>query len=343
MPEALPQLDMFSQGPPGVAPRPPGPEPVAVAAVPAKLSEWAAVLPSGLHLGTSSWSFPGWAGLVYGRKYSRERLARDGLAAYAQHPLFRTVGLDRGYYAPLTVDDYIRYCDVLPSGFRMLIKAHEHCTLPRFPAHPRYGTRRGRVNDRFLNPAYAQSAVVEPALLGLGEHLGPILFQFTPTDVDLFGGAQRFAERLHRFFAAMPRGPIYAVELRNTRLLTREYAAALRDTGVCHCINVYPGMPFPKDQALIGRTEEAPATVIRWMLHDGLAYEQARAAYDPFDRIVDDDPNTRRELAGLIHQAARARQPTFVIVNNKAEGSSPLSVARLAGVIAAGESLRASS
>ncbi len=334
MPEVLPQLDMFAQGPPGVAPPPRGPEPIAPAVVPAKLREWAGVLPPGLHLGTSSWSFPGWTGLVYGRKYSRERLARDGLAAYAKHPLMRTVGLDRSYYAPLTADDYIRYSEVLPAGFRMLIKAHEHCTLPRFPVHPRYGHHRGRANDRFLNPVYAQTAVVEPALLGLGENLGPILFQFSPTDIDLLGGAKRFAERLHRFFCHMPRGPTYAVELRNAPLLTRDYAAALCDTGVCHCINVYPGMPHARDQALIGRVAEAPAQVIRWMLHDGLSYEQARAAYDPFDRIIDDDPETRRELARLIDQAAKREQPSFVIVNNKAEGSSPLSVARLAGVVA---------
>lgn len=336
MPQAIPQLDMFAQGPPGVAPRPRGPEPVAPAEVPSKVHEWAASLPPEVHLGTSSWSFPGWAGLVYGRKYARERLAKDGLAAYAKHPLMRTVGLDRGYYAPLKVDDYIRYSEVLPPDFRMLIKAHEHCTLPRFPSHPRYGNVRGRANDRFLNAAYATSAVVEPALLGLGEHLGPILFQFSPTDIELFGGANRFADRLHEFFSNMPKGPLYAVELRNAPLLTRRYAAALRDTGVCHCINIYPGMPSATDQALIGRIDEGPAVVMRWMLHDDLTYEQARAAYDPFDRIVDDDPDTRRELASLIEAAAGRGQETFVIVNNKAEGCSPLSVARLAGLLSSG-------
>ena len=39
-------------------------------------------LPTSVHLGTSSWSFPGWQGIVYGDAYSESALARVGLAAY---------------------------------------------------------------------------------------------------------------------------------------------------------------------------------------------------------------------------------------------------------------------
>ncbi|HEY6323978.1 MAG TPA: hypothetical protein VJA16_20740, partial [Thermoanaerobaculia bacterium] len=46
----------------------------------------AARLPAGIHLGGSTWSFPGWAGLVYDRAHPAARLARHGLAAYARHP-----------------------------------------------------------------------------------------------------------------------------------------------------------------------------------------------------------------------------------------------------------------
>ena len=56
-------------------------------------------LPARIHLGTSSWSFPGWTGLVYalrnGKPATEQVLARHGLAAYARHPLFRTVKIGR--------------------------------------------------------------------------------------------------------------------------------------------------------------------------------------------------------------------------------------------------------
>jgi hypothetical protein len=85
------------------------------------------VLPAGIHLGTSSWSFPGWTGLVYaprGKKPASEQvLARHGLAAYAQHPLFRTVSLDRTFYAPLTAEEFARYAAQVPDTFRFVVKA----------------------------------------------------------------------------------------------------------------------------------------------------------------------------------------------------------------------------
>ena len=86
-----------------------------------------AALPARIHLGTSSWSFPGWTGLVYaprnGKPATEQVLARHGLAAYARHPLFRTVSLDRTFYAPLTVDEFAHYAAQVPDGFRFVVKA----------------------------------------------------------------------------------------------------------------------------------------------------------------------------------------------------------------------------
>ena len=68
----------------------------------------AAALPDTLLMGTSSWSFPGWRGIVYPDEATPTRLARDGLRDYAKHPLLRTVGIDRSYYAPIPEEDLRR-------------------------------------------------------------------------------------------------------------------------------------------------------------------------------------------------------------------------------------------
>lgn len=58
------------------------------AATPAPaLVEVADALPGRLRFGTSSWNFPGWAGLVWDREYPEATLSRFGLPAYASHPL----------------------------------------------------------------------------------------------------------------------------------------------------------------------------------------------------------------------------------------------------------------
>ena len=59
------------------------------AAVSTPLRELAAALPAEIYLGNSSWSYPGWAGIVWAGKHSESQLAKQGLTAYSQHPLLR--------------------------------------------------------------------------------------------------------------------------------------------------------------------------------------------------------------------------------------------------------------
>jgi uncharacterized protein YecE (DUF72 family) len=294
----------------------------------------AAGLPREVRLGTSSWSFPGWAGIVYGESTSKQRLARHGLAAYARHPLLRAVGIDRTYYGPVPAAELAAYAAVVPDDFRFLMKAHEACTVGRFPNHPRYGDAAGCVNELFLDAAYARDQVVAPCVEGLGDKGGPLLFQFSPQDLAAVGGPDGFVDRLGRFLDALPRGPLYAVELRDARLLTSAYRDVLAATGVCHCFNVHPTMPDIEMQVRRLGTD-FPATVVRWMLGRGMEYEQARDRYDPFDRIVDADPGSRGQIAAHCAAAVRAKRPTYVIINNKAEGSAPLSAFTLAAALAA--------
>ena len=80
-----------------------------------------------MRLGTSSWLFPGWTGLVFaprsGRPAPEQVLARHGLPAYAAHPLLRTVSLDRTFYAPLTPEEFAAYAAQVPATFRFVVKA----------------------------------------------------------------------------------------------------------------------------------------------------------------------------------------------------------------------------
>jgi uncharacterized protein YecE (DUF72 family) len=322
------QLDLFQS--PATEPQP---QVVGAAAVSPELAALAQKLPHSVYLGTSSWAFPGWHGLVYDRTASESHLARHGLAAYAQHPLLRAVGLDRTYYAPLPVADFAAYAAVVPDTFRFLVKAHAMCTHAYVTRRGGTAARHGERNTLFLDAAYATEQVVGPCVEGLGHKAGPLVFQFPPQDVQAVGGPQHFAVRLHAFLAALPHGPLYAVELRNTELLVPAYAAALADLGVCHCYNVHPRMPALQTRQQLVASAAAPALVVRWMLHPRLGYDAATVRYQPFDRLVDADTSNRTAIAGLCLEAMTAGRPAYVIANNKAEGSAPLTVLRLAECI----------
>jgi uncharacterized protein YecE (DUF72 family) len=325
---AADQLQLF-------APSPPPLSAVAAAPVSAAVVAVAQRLPSHVYLGTSSWTFPGWQGLVYQHAATERELARHGLVAYAQHPLLRAVGLDRTYYAPIPAADFAAYGASVPEAFRFLVKAHRWCTAVYMPTPGVRTRQRYERNTHFLEPQYAIAEVIRPCVEGLGSKMGPLLLQFPPQDVRAIGGPERFAEQLHRFLDALPRGPLYAVELRNATLLTAAYAAALSAVGACHCFNVHPSMPTLYAQRRLVSTATAPALVVRWMLHRTLEYAAAGHRYAPFDRLVDADPYSRTAITGLCLEALASHRPAFVIVNNNAEGSAPLSVGQLAEQIVA--------
>ena len=50
--------------------------------------------------------------------------------------------------------------------------------------------------------------------------------------------------------------------------------------------------------------------------------------------LVDEDPEGRAQVAALVLEAALANQGAFVIANNKAEGSAPLTLRKLSALIA---------
>jgi uncharacterized protein YecE (DUF72 family) len=326
------QLDLFAGD--SAPSSPPGSHAVESVAISDEIASMARALPSELRLGTSSWTFSGWAGLVYAAFHAPSQLARHGLAAYSRHPLLRTVGVDSTYYGPVDASVLAQHAACVPADFRFVVKAHEACTLARFPGHVRYGAQRDQDNPLFLDPAYARDAVVAPFVEGLGARAGVLLFQLAPQSVARMGGSARFAERLHAFLSGLPRGPLYAVEVRNPALLTRGYAEALAAAGACHCINAIGSMPEPVTQWRATGGAQAPALVVRWMLARHLRYEAARERYAPFDRVVDPDPHTCQSIAALVRRACSQGLPAYVVVNNKAEGSAPLSVMRLARELA---------
>lgn len=291
-----------------------------------------------VRLGTMSWSFPGWKGLIYGSDVSSKSLAELGLGAYSQHPLLRAIEIDRSYYEPLSSDALGAYAEQVPDGFRFLLKAHEACTVRRFPNHARYGKARGSLNPRFLDAAYASDVVIEPARHGLGERLGAILFQFPPAAEN--GTPESFASELGAFLAALPAGVTYAIELRNSELLVPEYAAALESTGAIHCHNVWSAMPSIAFQAKQLPKSARHPLLVRWLLRPGDEYSAARERYAPFSNIVDADEQSRGRIARLVARAARHGVPALVLVNNKAEGCAPGSIFRLASAIVdAGQAL----
>ena len=319
-----------------VLPAPPSPELIALAAR----------LPPRLRLGTSSWHFPGWAGLVWAGDHAESKLSKEGLSAYGQHPLLGTVSLDRAFYRPLTASQYAKYAAQVPPGFRFVVKA------PALVCDALVRAEDGRgmaPNAAFLNTDLAVQEFIQPALQGLAEKVGALVFQISPLPRALLADVPARIERIGALLAALPRlaptapDGVVALEVRDAAflsaahapLLARALRAAREASGnpVTYCLGLHAKMPPIEDQLPLLRALWPGPLVCRWNLHrrhGAYGYEAAKAQYEPFDKLVDPDVETRQHLARVIAGTTGAGELAYVTINNKAEGSAPLSVAALA-------------
>ena len=294
---------------------------VRVAEEHASAAALAARIPPDVFFGTSSWSFPGWAGIVYARRATVADLARDGLAEYARHPLLTTVGIDRGFYAPIPPEDLERYAAQLPGGFPCCAKAPRAVTAAILPGEDRR-------NPDFLSASRFVDEMVGPFLESFRLHTGPFLVQVPPAGRAI--SAAEFAGALSRFLRALPKTARYAVELRDPALLSPAYREALAENGAAHVYNYSGAMPMPAEQRRVIPLATGPFVMVRLLLRPGTGYEDRREEFLPFDRIVDENRDMRSEVVGIVREAAAAGVPAYVLVNNKAEGCAPATIRALA-------------
>ncbi|MBB3193865.1 DUF72 domain-containing protein [Roseateles terrae] len=315
-----------------------------VAAAPALDTDLAlaAALSPHIRIGTSSWSYPGWQGQVWAGEHSESVLSRQGLSAYAQHPLLRAVGIDRGFYQSLTASQFERYANLAPEDFRFMVKAPSAVT----DALVRSEDGRGRqANAAFLNPTLALKTFVEPAFEGLGSKAGALVFQLSPLPLDQLARMSEQMDRLWQMLRALPPpadrppGAVLAVEVRDPEWLCPDLVALLKDTGAVYCLGLHPKLPPIQEQLPLLRALWPGPLVARWNLHrkhGPYGYEDAQRLYGRYDERVDPDPETLTVLSKVMRATAAAGHEVLVTISNHAEGSAPLSARALVEEIVRG-------
>jgi uncharacterized protein YecE (DUF72 family) len=336
------QDDLFGQSPPpphaasasATRPRARG---VQAAELAPALHTLAAHMPPLLRMGVSTWSYPGWEGLVWQGSYSESVLSQKGLTALSQHPLMRTVCIDRTFWRPLSTEQYARYAAQVPEDFRFMVKCPNAVTDALIRAEDGKGQQR---NPVFLNPQLAVDQFVQPCLQGLGAKLGVLVLQISPLPWDKFTALHVFFAQLDVLLTAMRQAlpadsrALIAVEVRDAELQKHPYfVPTLQRHGATMCLGLHGKMPAIDEQLPVLRKLWPTPLVCRWNLNHSFGpygYPAAQEKHRPFDVIRTPDAATRARLARTIHGITRAGQAAFVTISNDAEGCAPRSIALLA-------------
>ena len=159
-----------------------------------------------LLIGTSGFSYPAWRGGFYPEKLPESKM----LGHYAG--IFRAVEINNSFYRMPTAEVLARWAGETPPEFRFALKS------PRRITH----------DKRLVDTASAVERLAE-ASRGLGEKLGPVLFQLPPN-------MKKDLVRLDDFLASLPAGLAATVEFRHESWFSDDVYASLRGRRAALCI-----------------------------------------------------------------------------------------------------------
>lgn len=166
-----------------------------------------------VYVGTSGWSYAHWTGVLYPEGLP----PRERLDHYLPH--FQSVELNASYYRWPRDAAFASWARRLPAGFRLSVKA------PGLLTH----VRRLHSPERWL-------ARIAPALARLGDRLGALLVQLSPT-------MPRDEPRLAWFLAQLPAGLRVAIEMRHPSWHVEPVFALLERHGAAYCVMSGAGLP----------------------------------------------------------------------------------------------------
>jgi uncharacterized protein YecE (DUF72 family) len=166
-----------------------------------------------IRIGCSGWSYPHWRKRFYPEKMP----AREHFAFYTQH--FNTVELNNSFYRQPSRERFVAWAEQAPPGFLFAVKGSRYVThIKRLTVEPK------------------SIDLVVDAALGLGDKLGPILFQLQANfHLDL--------ERLERFVGMLPTDVRFTLEFRHDSWLVPAVFNLLRAHRIALCIPDHPKMP----------------------------------------------------------------------------------------------------
>ena len=166
-------------------------------------------------IGCSGWQYRHWSGDFYPSELPQTRW----LEHYAG--TFDTVELNNSFYRLPGRTTFAGWRRRSPTGFVFAVKASRYLTHVKRLSEPVEPLRR-----------------LWDSAGGLGEKLGPVLYQLPPR-------WKRNAERLEGFLDALPKGPLQAVEFRDESWYHDEIYALLESRGVAMCLHDMSGSSSP--------------------------------------------------------------------------------------------------
>jgi len=99
--------------------------------------------------------------------------------------------------------------------------------------------------------------------------------------------------------------------------------------GVALVYNHWSYLPPLAEQHKRMETFTAPFPLLRLLTPLKISYEAAKKRAEPYNKIVGELPEMRRDTVNLVKQVVADNRRAYVLVNNRSGGNAPLTVEAL--------------
>jgi uncharacterized protein YecE (DUF72 family) len=283
-----------------------------------------------LKIGTCSWKFDSWKGLIYNpsKKYQLGNYLQD----YAKY--FNTVEIDQWFWslfpqgAKLPEKETVQiYSDSVPDDFLFTVKVPNSITLTHYYSKQPANLKQyaNKPNDHFLDPDLMKRFL--DILQPIHQKLGPLIFQFEYLKKTKMPSRKAFYEQLHEFFEEAHKGFGYGIEIRNPNYLKEDFFDFLKEHNLGYVFLDGYYMPSVGDIADQFDTSCSDFTVVR--LHGPHRESIENKTNKIWDKVVESKDEGLGSAVSILKNNAERKVTTYVNVNNHYEGCAPLTIERL--------------
>lgn len=274
---------------------------------------------SKLFIGTCSWKYDSWKGLIY-----PEFGEFNFLEEYSRN--YNSVEIDQWFWSLHPNNKVMlpranvveEYNNATPSNFKFTIKVPNSLTL----THP---YKSNKVNKHFLSVDLMESFL--ESIEKLKSKVGILIFQFEYLNKQKMKSQMEFHHQLEVFFSKLDREFKYAIEIRNPNYLNSKWFSFLKIHDISPVF--LQGYYMPKIYETYVKFDYLvnDCVVIRLHGYDRKGIEQKTNKF--WNKIVEPQDEDLTKIIEMINHLQTKNVDLYLNVNNHFEGSAPETIEKI--------------
>lgn len=278
-----------------------------------------------IRIGTCSWKYDSWKGLVYS-----ESAKINHLQEYSAR--YNTVEIDQWFWSLFENEKIVlpkinvaeSYKKSVPKDFLFTIKVPNSITLTHY-------YNKSKTESLISNPYFLSVDLFNQfleSLVPLKNNIGCLILQFEYLNKQKISSQKEFQNKFYEFYKRLgSKIPPIGIEIRNPNFLNKSYFQFLNELNIAVVFLEGYYMPPIVEVYKKNKNEIKNLAVIRLHGPDRKGIE--KIANDNWNKIYIKRDKEIKDIVEMIKDLEKNKVDLFVNVNNHFEGSAPLTIKKI--------------